>query len=358
MSLSKSLILAVILGLLSIVSWEIYWRSQHRVPNIDDNRDLWAIQRSKLDNLQNNQVAFIGSSRILFDIQKPVWRDEAGTDAIMLGIQGATPLPILRHILEETEFRGLIVVGVAPDIFFWADKEDDRSWIWSQAKLDYHKERTYAQRINHKLSIPLQKYLAFYRDGDEEWTDDVDLRTLLKNFRRGERAGPLAPPFYNFENTHIDRNVEMSAKATKNSALANSVIRAWGLDEWEEEIEDDEDYEKMHKDVELKRSAIISYFEKYAREYIGQGGAIVLVRFPSTGKYRALEERDFPRANFWDSLVIKTKLPAYHFEDYNQLVGLNLPELSHLSKEDADYLTTELIRIFKKDGILTNRNPD
>ncbi|HAT67781.1 MAG TPA: hypothetical protein DCS66_24810 [Flavobacteriaceae bacterium] len=354
MNLKRSFILATIFGLILIVGWELYWRSQNRTPNLDDNKALWAQQWSKFETSNENKIVFIGSSRILFDIQRPIWKKYTNTDAIMLGVQGGTPLPILKQVLEDTNYKGLIVVGVAPDLFFWASEIDDFSWKRSKALLDYSKDRTYAQRINQNLSIPLQKNLAFYRDGNEEWSDDVDLATLLKNLRSGERAGPIPPPFFNFEDVHLDRNVEMSTKATQDSVFANTIIKAWGLDEWEKEIEDSEEYKKMQKDIENKRNKVISYFSKYAEEYTRKGGSIVLVRCPSSGKYRDLERRDFPREEFWDSLVNNTNLPSIHFEDYPQLMGLKIPELSHLSKEDANFFTLELIKIFKQEGILSN----
>lgn len=356
MNLKKSFIIATILVLILMVGWEYYWRSQERVPNLDDNKDIWVRQWAKLDSPNEHQVVFIGSSRILFDIQREVWHKNTQTDAVMLGVQGATPLPILKHLIEDTNYRGLVVVGVAPDLFFWASEKEDFSWKRAQTKLDYYKDRTYAQRINHKLSIPLQNILAFYRDGDEEWSDDVDLATLLKNVRSGERAGPIPPPFFNFEDVHLDRNVEMSAKARQDTVFANTIIKAWGLEEWEKEIDDSEEYKKMQKDIEDKRNKVISYFLKYTKEYTKQGGSIVLVRCPSSGKYRTLENRDFPRKYFWDSLTLKTNLPSIHFEDYPQLMGLNLPELSHLSKEDANLFTFELIKIFRKEGLISNNS--
>ena len=64
MQLKQSFILAIILGLLSVTAWEFYWRSKGIEPNIDDNKNLWAIQRSRLENPKENNVVFIGSSRI------------------------------------------------------------------------------------------------------------------------------------------------------------------------------------------------------------------------------------------------------------------------------------------------------
>lgn len=356
MNIQKSFYIALTLGVFSILIWEFYWRSKDRVPNLDDNKELWAQQFKKIEKPKENQIVFISSSRILFDVQRTVWEEKTGSEMVMLGVQGGSPLPVLKYIVEETKFRGLLVVGVAPDVFFWATEGDGFSWIRPKKLLDYYEDRTYAQMLNHKLSVPLQTTFAFYRDGDEEWSDDVDLKTLLKNMRTGERGGKLQSPFNNFETVQLNRNVEMSEKATHDTILANSVIRAWGLDQWEKEVDDAKEYEKTLKDIEEKRRKILNYFITYTEEYLKQGGKMVLVRCPSNGKYRELEARDFPRKQFWDSLVIKTKLPSIHFEDYPQLTGLHLPELSHLSKDDANFFTEELIKILREKKVLTTSN--
>ncbi len=352
MKLKQAAFFAFVLSLVFTFAWEYYWRSAGRIPNVDDNKDLWAIERSKLDDPSSEQVVFVGSSRILFDIQKPVWRANTNTEPVMLGIQGSTPLPQIKNLLEASAFRGTIIVGVTPDIFFWAENPQGFLWNRAQSAIDYYYERTPAQRINHQLSKPLQTHLAFYRDGMEAWDDDVDLKTLLKQLRFGDRGGPLPPPFYRFENTAFDRNVEMSQETEQDTTLANSVIKAWGLDEWEKEKDDAEKYKKLEDDLRSCRKKTMAYFLKYSNAYVEAGGKIILVRCPSAGQYRELEKRDFPREMFWDSLVQKTQFPAYHFEDYPQLRDLNLPELSHLAKDDADYFTEELIKILKQDGHL------
>lgn len=83
-----------------------------------------------------------------------------------------------------------------------------------------------------------------------------------------------------------------------------------------------------------------------------RGGKVVLLRCPSTNGFREIEAKITHRESFWDELVEKSGLPAYHFEDYEQLQGLNLPEWSHLSAGDADFFTKALIQIMKNDGVL------
>ncbi|MDC8005990.1 hypothetical protein POV27_18205 [Aureisphaera galaxeae] len=341
MNLRKSFILASALGLLAVIGWEFYWRAQDRLPNIDDNKDLWAIQRSKLKNPSDDQVVFIGSSRILFDIQNDLWRKHTGTDPVMLAVQGSSPLPVLRDIVENTDFKGTMIVGVTSGLFFSTTFPEAPPWKRAQSKVEYFNDRTYAQRLNHQLSIPLQKNLAFIRAGEENWDTDVDLKTLLSHQRKGERAGPLPSPFNLFEEVSLDRNVQMLERATNDTAYANTIKVAW------------QDILKGDRPPPDKASTM-AFFLEYATKFQEKGGQIILVRCPSNGWFKEIEAKAFARSEFWDSLVLQSKLPSYHYDDYPQFRNLNLPEWSHLSKEDADFFTTELISIFKNDGVLTN----
>jgi hypothetical protein len=341
MSLHKSFIFAAILGLVSISGWELYWRSQERIPNIDDNNNLWAIQREKLEKPNEKQVVFIGSSRILFDIQLDLWKEKTGAETVMIAAQGATPLPVLKDIVDNTDFKGTIIVGVTPGLFFSTTFEQAPPWSRAQDRIDYFNDRTFAQRLNHQLSVPLQKNLAFITAADEFWDSDVDLGTLLWNQIRDERAGPKPAPFNQFEDVSLDRNVQMYERATNDTAYANSIKLAW--------------QDMLSGDMPPPdKKSTTDLFVHYAQMFQEKGGKIILVRCPSSGWFKEIEAIGLPRTEFWDSLVQRTKLPAYHYDDYEQFRNLNLPEWSHLSKEDADFFTAELIKIFKKEGVLTN----
>jgi len=52
--------------------------------------------------------------------------------------------------------------------------------------------------------------------------------------------------------------------------------------------------------------------------------------------------------------VKATNANAYYFEDYDQFKNLECPEWSHLSAPDARYFTTELVKIMKADGVISN----
>ena len=75
MNLKKSLLLALIVGIAAITSWELYWRSQGYEPGLEDTKELWAVQRSRMDKAGDKDVVLLGDSRMLFDL-----KDESRSD--------------------------------------------------------------------------------------------------------------------------------------------------------------------------------------------------------------------------------------------------------------------------------------
>jgi hypothetical protein len=340
MQLKQSFIIAVFLGIALVTCWELYWRSQGVEPYLDDNKDLWAIQRARLDKDHSNFTVFIGSSRILYDIQLDIWKELTNTEPIMLAVQGASPIPTFRDIVENTDFNGTLMVGITPPLMFSTVYPNAFPMSRAQAKVDYYEDRTYAQRINHKLSVPLQTNLAFIRDGDEEWDTDVDLKTLLRQIHIGERGGPAPVPFNNFEEISLNRHMKMPEFVAKDTAYANTIKLAWK--------------DMVSGDMPPPdKDGTTTVFLELARAFEERGGNLILLRCPSSGFFKEIESKGFPRTEFWDPLVNQSGAKAYHYADFPQFQNLFLPEWSHLALQDAQFFTKELIAILKEDKALS-----
>jgi len=67
------LLAATVLALLLGGAWEWYWRDYGVRPGYRDDNALWAIQRRQVDTTGQDATVLIGSSRIFFDVQLPVW---------------------------------------------------------------------------------------------------------------------------------------------------------------------------------------------------------------------------------------------------------------------------------------------
>lgn len=332
----------MILAIAGLTAWELYWRSKGYKPGIEDNKELWAVQRCRVEYASESDIVLLGDSRILFDIQLDAWEKETGIRPIQLASAGTTPLPAFHDLVENTDFKGTVLMSVHPIIFFFSTSETDFLWRRIKARIDHYEDRTYAQRLNHLLDIPLQKTFTFMRADDEDWTDDLDLKTLLSNVQAGNRTGgPQYPPFYRFQDIALDRNVKMFDKVVTDTAFANSIIKAWTFQGPEPMPPPD-------------KEGTMAYFLKDLKKFKARGGRVIFVRFPSSGGLLQFEKEMFSRENFWEVIVDSANVPAYHFEDYEALNQFYCPEWSHLSAPDASTFTTELARILKKDQVINN----
>ena len=341
MQLKQSFILAIILGLLSVTAWEVYWRSKGYYPTLNDEKALWAITRSKVEEATKEDIIILGSSRAYFDFQVDEWESITGKKPIQLASTGSSPLPTFHDIVNNSNFTGTVLVGVTPGLFFSTTFPGAFPWNRPQSKVDYYENRTYAQRLNYQLSIPLQNHLVFMSGDEEEWADDIDLKSLLRSIKIGNRTGePVQPPFYYFGDVNLDRNMRMTAKTAIDTAFANSIKKVWAF------------FGKGAPPPD--KESTMKFFLEDLEKYKEKGGRVVLVRCPSSGGLRMGENMGLPRKDFWDELVLQAKVKAYHFEDYESLKHLICPESSHLSGEDADYFTRELLKIMKADNAITN----
>jgi len=341
MQLRKSLFIAIVLSILSLTAWEFYWRSQGKVPDINDDNELWAVQRARLKKMDKSDFVLTGSSRVLFDIQLDEWEDETGKRPVMLAGPGSSPLPVFRDIVENTDFAGTVIVGVTPGLFFSTTFPLAPPWKRPQSKVDHFHKRTFAQRLNHWSGLPLEKNLAFVSISEEQWYDDIDLRSILRRIKIGNRTGekPM-PPFRNFSNVAVDRNVRMTERTATDTAFANSIKRVWKFFGENAPPPD--------------KASTMAFFLADAAKFQARGGNLILLRCPSSGGLRAAENMFFPRTEYWDDLVIQSGAKAYHFEDYDQLKHFECPEWSHLSAPDAEKFTRELARIMISDGAINH----
>ncbi len=339
MQLKQTLILAIILSIVSMTAWELYWRSQGYEPNLNDDKYLWAELRGKVDDLTDQGVVVVGSSRALFDIQLDEFEAGTGIRPLQLALPGSSPLPVFHDLVHQTDFKGTIILGVTPVLLFSTLYPGATPWKRPQTKVDHFHNQTYAQRINHRLSLPLQKNLVFLSADEEEYDDDIDLKSLLRRIKIGERVPPKVG-LVNFANTSEDRNTMMLEKTVTDSSFTRKVTNFW---EFIRKVSPPPDVEPT-----------MAYFVKDAKQFIEKGGNLILLRCPSSGPFRAGEAKFLPRETTWDELLKQTNAKGYHYEDYAQLKDLQCPEWSHLSAKDAKYFTTELAKILTADGALTH----
>ena len=227
---------------------------------------------------------------------------------------------------------------MTPGLFFSSTTTEKRAYRSANDKVEYFHDQTYAQQLNHILSIPLQQNLAFMSDADG--VDAMKLQFLLEGIQFGNRIeGSDFPPFPNFADISLDRNLRMTEKTVTDTAFARLIKNVWSFKSTPET-----------PPRELDKEGVMKIFVADAKAFQDRGGNLVLLRCPSTEYYRKKEENFYCRDEFWDELVKQSGAKGYHFEDYAQLKDLNCPEWSHLSGEDADFFTAEVAKIMMNDN--------
>ncbi|MDE2307017.1 MAG: hypothetical protein KGJ97_01855 [Xanthomonadaceae bacterium] len=320
---------AAILSLLLIGAWEWHWRAYGVHPGYRNSNGEWALQRRRIDHGEGGKTVLLGSSRVLFDVQLPVWQAITGKRPIQLAMEGTTPLPMLEDLAADPNFTGRLLVGVAPDIFF-------SGFAYRGDVLSYARRQTPSQRIGNWLSMHfIEPYLAF---------DDPDfaLDTVIKRQPWPVRAG-MRP--------HIAVRKLMESEADRNSHMWSKLVtdadyRALARRIWAQEFTGPP---PPQMDTPAKAQQVID--EQIARAAAAvatlraRGVQVLFLRAPSIGPYYAFEEKVMPRARTWDVLLRRTHAPGIHFKDYPQLQGYDQPEWSHLTAPDAKRFTAALVPI-------------
>jgi hypothetical protein len=215
---SRIFVTAIVLAALALVGWEAYWRAFGAVPGYHNGNDAWALQRARIDNGEGDATVLTGASRVLFDVQLPVWQQATGERPIQLALEGTSPVPVLEDLAADRNFTGRVLVGVAPDIFFsgFAYRGD--------AIADFHK-RTPAQRAGTWLARHLvEPYFAFY-DSDFALPAVVNRQAwpLRPGSRRSTRVRKLLVQ-------EADRNSHMWRKLETDPRYRALARRIWAED--------------------------------------------------------------------------------------------------------------------------------
>lgn len=326
------LIGAVALFVLMLGTWEGYWRAFGATASYRNSDGQWAQERRRINAGEGNATVLTGSSRVLFDVQLPVWEERAGERPIQLALEGTSPVPVLEDLAADPDFTGRLLVGVAPDLFF-------SGFAYRGRAIAHYRQQSPSQRSGHWLSQHLlEPYFAFYEP-------DFALATVVKR-----QAWPRRPGVHEriavrkLLVSDIDRNTQLWSKVETDAEYRALARRIWAQDFGEP---------LPGMDTPAKKQKLVD--EQIARAATAiatlraRGVQVLFLRPPSDGEYYAYEQKHLPRAQTWDLLLQRTGAPGIHFEDYEQLQGYQLPEWSHMTAAEADRFTAALVPIVERE---------
>jgi hypothetical protein len=328
-------VVVVLVVIASTTAWEAYCRSIGYRPTLNDNEDLWALQRRKVTP---ESIVIVGDSRGWFDLDLDELQKGLGRRPVQLAMGGGCAYPVLADLAQDETFHGTIICSVVPRLFF-APPGTPPMERGEKAVRRFHAQ-TPAQRASQYLAMPLEEHVAFLKQ------EDLTLDDLLKRLPIPNRPGALVPPrlppyFGTIDRERHARMIEECARP--GSELAKQIQQMWiplfTPPPPPTYIPKEQFMAKMMEAIEDRFRDTIAAIEKIR----ARGGKIVFVRLPHSGGLKALEDRNSPRARTWDPLLKRTGAPGIYYSDFPELAGFNCPEWSHLSAGDSEEFTRRLV---------------
>lgn len=320
--------LIVVLVVAATLIWE--WRMRSfglRAGDLGDGPSHWAVERRKVQRGAHDDVVIFGSSRILFDTDLDVWEEMTGRRPIQLALPGTNARPFLVRFAEESDFDGLVVVGVTPELYFSAIVSGLPQF---QTVQDDWQDESPSKRVGHQLGLWLSQHLAFLEDR-------YTLADLIEQVEIPDRKGVLGPylSVWKLSESFADRQYRMWPRLEADQRLRTHAIKVWMA----------RDRGKLHDELVTRA---IEESKKAVQKIRARGGKVVFIRAPSAGAYYEREARNTPRNETWDRLLRETGAFGIHFEDYPKMQDLALPELSHLTRESATRFTRAYVSVLRE----------
>lgn len=326
--LARAAVLMLLLVVVSVTSWELFLRSKGFDNSFYDDGSLWADKRRQVYAPSDQATVFIGSSRIKFDLDIPLWEKTTGEQAIQLACVGSTPIPVLLNLADDEKFKGKLVIDVTEGLFFALTGSDERP----VENIKYYKEETPAQRAGFFINYIAEKQFVFL---DREWNSlGKQLEQLPLKDRKGVNNFKGFPP--DFGRVMFTRQEYMTDKFAADTSLQNVVKNIWSM------------FGRANKSMPPSGKTLDSIFTviKTATDKIkARGGKVLFIRTPSSDGFLMAEKKGFPREKYWNRLLEVTNCEGIHFEDYPVMAAFICPESSHLSLSQAKVFTNEFIRI-------------
>jgi len=320
---------------LLVAGWEWHWRAFGVHPSVGNTEGLWAIERRRIDAGEGNATVLLGSSRLYFDMQLPVWERLDGKRPIQLSFEGTSPVTAMQDLADDPKFTGRLLVGVAPDLFF-------SGFALHDGAAHYTRKESPSQRVGQWLAMNfIEPRLAF---------DDPDfaLQTVLARQAWPRRPGRTwYTEVRKLAETGADRNTHLWSKVADDlqyRALTRSI--------WAEEFVPGPN-DPSPAEVLKTQNEQIARAAAAVKKLRARGVQVLFVRMPSIGPFLAHENQRYPRARSWNALLAAIGAPGIYFEDYPELrpdlQGYYLPEWSHMTLADGERFTAALYGVIERD---------
>lgn len=306
------------------VGFEAFLRTHGYWPTVQDDRDLWSLQRERLFR-NGGAIALLGSSRMQYAVDPATVEQHTGREAVMLAVIATYPIAALRALAEDPTFHGLAIVGIDSRGLSRAQWDTQQPWF------DHYAKRwTFARKLHRLLLTPLQEHLALMR-----------FRFAWAQMLRRQLRG-AGLPINDYVHLRADRLGMIDYSRADVAAIRELRIR------------DVRKYPRGEPAAQWLQA--LEQVSQWVRTIQARGGQVVLFREPLNGEHLLLEETKYPRAEYWDAYARVAPMPLIDFRDEPAFAQIELPDMSHIEGRDVPRFTRVLLDALGRRGILAGHD--
>lgn len=307
-------------------------------PTVLGAKDRWIEERFRANQLGEKALVIVGASRIQLGIDLQIFKNRTGLEPVQLALDGSSPYPILASLANDPDFNGSVIVDYyAHNIGDFDGSGESLLKAFEEKALKPFSIPT-GHTVEKYLSRVLHDQLRSYSDGAnpllslehrifDARPQSQYLITLPDRSRKADYRKVPLPAFYysrvartlGIQLDKEDNNTEakLRRKVSEQTTIKNR-------SEWQNKVEE--------------TRKLVAAIQK-------KGGKVIFLGMPSSGMVREIEERRYPKAEYWDYFVQTIGAPAFHSNYTPDLKDFNCPDGSHLDMRDQAPFTESLVRV-------------
>lgn len=309
-------------------------------PSVIDSEALWLQQRERASALGSHALILVGASRMQLDMDLHVLQRETGLEPVQLAIDGSPFTPILAGLARDPTIRGTVLVEFEDNVVADPDLNDQVSGWETQYERQQHQHRVPDFAMSEAyLTDFLHGMLRSYADGTRpitallqrilnpqptpQYLTMLPDRSMLADYSRIS----IPAIYYGRAIRNLGETVNIAPDTTYAQLDAMLKKRIAAL-----KPVDDTAYRRDSREIAAMADAIKAH-----------GGRVIFIVFPRSGDVKDMDERRYPRKEFWDRFAAATTAPVLNFEDVPALRGFTCPDGSHLDYRDRPRFTRALV---------------
>lgn len=311
-------------------------------PTARDTPARWMAERRRAAALGERALILVGASRFQVGLDLAALRKETGLEPVQLAIDGSAGGPVLENLVKDPAIRGTILFdyygyalggnGVAEKWVRQYEKRGDRiAWLEHPA-----------QASEERLDGWLREHLRLYADGADPLSA-LRLRVLPASPSRQYLV--MLP-----DRSRLADYSRVPMPAAYHSRVARTLGESFDLESPEIETRLTDRVARLKPADPRPLGTIAAELAGMAAKLRARGGDLILLAMPTSGLVREIEERRYPRVQFWDRLLAESGVAGIHALREPAFGSYVCPDGSHLDQRDRARFARELAAALRQRG--------